>query len=299
MNIDSLTKEEFKQFLQQKSDDYYTGESSISDKDFDLYTTIYENRFNEPFYYLGPSGKVKLPVLMPSLNKCKDDISTVSGRSLNNFKESCSAKLIVTEKLDGYSCLIEFKLRNNDLIINLYNRGDGIYGNNISDIQNHINLFFSQSQISNTDTALAFSERSESQRDAKENIKHYLKYKNKYNSSLFVRGELVMPFTSFEKYKHKFSNPRNIVAGIINSKHKDIEMLNELIFVAHSIPNTHLNTFEEVFDLLTHLYFYLPIREVYDSYEINKNKLISIFKQREKMVDYLIDGLVISDNIIH
>ena len=38
---------------------------------------------------------------------------------------------------------------------------------------------------------------------------------------LYIRGELVMYNSDFIKYKDSYNNPRNLVAGAINSKNKD------------------------------------------------------------------------------
>jgi DNA ligase (NAD+) len=47
-----------------------------------------------------------------------------------------------------------------------------------------------------------------------------------------VRGEVVMPISTFEeKYSH-FKNPRNFIAGVLNRDEIDVELLNEVVFMA-------------------------------------------------------------------
>lgn len=92
---------------------YRTGQSDMSDADYDnLYNRLsLKSNFKEPV--LGEKGKCKLPFKLLSLDKLKSDAK------LNK----CPA--VITDKLDGISCLIY----NN----RAFTRGDGVYGTEITD----------------------------------------------------------------------------------------------------------------------------------------------------------------------
>lgn len=97
---------------------YRNGKSIMSDEDYDnLYTRLSLNPgFKEPV--LGETGKCKLPFKLLSLDKLKPNTK------LNKFP------VLITDKLDGISCLIY----NN----RAFTRGDGIHGTEITACINNI-----------------------------------------------------------------------------------------------------------------------------------------------------------------
>ncbi len=146
----------------------------------------------------------------------------------------------------------------------LYTRGDGVSGTDITFVLKYLNL-----------------------------------PKIKENES--VKGEIVMPKNIFEKkYKEKFSNTRNLVSGILNSKHFDINIAKDLIFVAWnyigemSKDNCYLQHSEQL-DILESYKFKIPIGEIFDT--LSFNDLTSFLKKRKEQSEYDIDGLVVKNDI--
>ena len=197
--VQSADKYEFLNVLNNISDSYYNSSNSpLTDSEFDQLVKLYEEKFEE-YNYLGSKGNCKLPCYMPSLNKAKDD------HALELFKKRCGDKrYVISDKVDGYSLLMVFKEGEKP---KLYNRGDGEFGTDISDVYRHIN---------------------------KGSIK--IGKIEKLAGIVYVRGELVMDNITFEKYKGKYNNPRNLVAGVINSKERDNNILKDIKFIAYSIP---------------------------------------------------------------
>ena len=200
-------QKDFYDFLVKASDAYYnTNSPIISDSEFDILVKQYEDEYGD-FYYLGSVGKEKLPVFMGSLNKIKDE------NAIQNYKnkivgdgtsQTCGNKIIVTDKIDGLSMLVKINKKGN---ISLYTRGNGYEGTNISDIKDYINFG---------------------------NVVFPSLKDNQYiTDEILIRGEIVMLNSVFNKYKEQFSNARNTVAGIINSKNKDISLLKDLTFIAY------------------------------------------------------------------
>lgn len=256
--VQSADKNEFLNVLNDISDSYYnSAKSPLSDKEFDQLVKLYEDRFEE-YNYLGSKGNCKLPCYMPSLNKAKND------HSLELFKKRCGDKrYVISDKIDGYSLLMVFKEGEKP---KLYNRGDGEFGTDISDIYKYIN----KGSI-NIDKIQRLSK------------------------TVYVRGELVMDNITFEKYKSKYNNPRNLVAGVINSKERDNTILKDIKFIAYSLPYftyTEISTNIDMFEKIKEFGFYTPY--IYVSKEICEQQLSLDLSSRKEDAEYDIDGLVIT-----
>ena len=116
------------------SNAYYHGTSLINDDAYDeILTTLEERDPTHPYLaQVGSSSnknKVKLPYYMGSLNKMK-----LNTTQLDNYKEKYEGPYIITDKLDGIAGLLQFK--NNQY--QLYTRGNGILGHDISAILPHL-----------------------------------------------------------------------------------------------------------------------------------------------------------------
>ena len=89
-------------------------------------------------------------------------------------------KYIIEDKLDGVSCLMTSR----DGVIKLYTRGDGIVGADISYLADY-----------------------------------FITIPKNLSEDISVRGELIMNKKLFDKkYSKKYSNPRNLVAGMTGAK---------------------------------------------------------------------------------
>ena len=113
---------------------------------------------------------------------------------------------------------------------------------------------------------------------------------------IVIRGEFIIPKLVFEtKYKDKFANPRNMVAGIIN--HKSVnDTIKDLHFVAYELMNPILKPSEQMAYLMT-----LDVECVLYKTESNiSNNLLS-----QTLVDwrynyhYEIDGVIVTNDDIY
>lgn len=137
VNLES--EQELYKYLVDCSDAYYnTGSSPITDAEFDNLVSMYEQKYNKQFTYIGTAApsqtKETLPAFMPSLNKCKDSTS------LKRFEKALPASnsYVFSEKLDGISLLLHYTTKG----LRLYTRGDGSTGSNVDHLQRYISFPF-------------------------------------------------------------------------------------------------------------------------------------------------------------
>lgn len=205
-----LNKKELVELLIKSDNQYYNlGKPIFDDNEYDEikdYLKLIDKK-NDYFKRIGADipddNKVKLPFFLGSQDKIKDDDKTLQ-KWINKYNSPSS--YIISEKLDGISCLIVYKNINS---IFIYTRGNGIYGQNIS----HLKKIISGIPL---------------------NIK----------DKIAVRGELIINKNNWGKISHKGANARNIVAGFVNSKNIDDEIAKYIEFVAYDVlePRTNIET---------------------------------------------------------
>lgn len=114
--------------------------------------------------------------------------------------------------------------------------------------------------------------------------------------NIVVRGEFILTKKKFnEKYKSKFANARNLVAGIINSKTID-NKTRDLDFVAYEVidpsiePSLQFNTLEEIgFNTVRNNLFT----------NITNDILSQLLIEWRLNYEYEIDGIIVTDNKIY
>ena len=195
-DIDIKTLSQIKQYL---DDLYYNrGESNVNDDRYDMLKDALKERDSNYKEQVGAKikegrNRVRLPYHMGSMNKFKT-ADEIEKWKKNNITDD----YIITEKLDGISCLYVYK----DGKLKLYTRGDGTIGEDITHLAKHIpSIPEKLHEIDN----------------------------------LVVRGELIMSKDVFtKKYKGEYKNDRNMVAGLVNSKtlRKGVE---DIDFIAYEV----------------------------------------------------------------
>ena len=180
-------------------------------------------------------------------------------KALDRWKAKFAGPYVITDKLDGISALIHGG--------KMYTRGDGTHGRDISYLLQHI-------------------------QGIPENL----------SSDIAVRGELVISKIDFNvlvdsKSVPSTSNPRNTVAGLVNSKNMKSDVLEAISFVAFEVFYPRINQSDH--------YSYLkengfkPVHTYLET-NIHIDCLTQILKQRQKKSAFQIDGLVASDaSVIH
>jgi DNA ligase (NAD+) len=110
------------------------------------------------------------------------------------------------------------------------------------------------------------------------------------NLAIEVRGELFMKLSVFERYKEKYSNPRNLTAGAIKHKERGKTRAYSLSFYAYDLLNHGLDHEQDKFEQLRQLGFAVEEVEF-----VPRDQLPEAFERwskRRAELDYEIDGVV-------
>jgi DNA ligase (NAD+) len=249
------SKSAFYNYLVQCSDAYYnTGSPLISDSEFDKLVDEFQTLYKSPFTYIGAAEtthqKVTLPFYTSSLTKCKDTTS------LSRFANSAPGvhQYVFSEKLDGVSLVVHYRP---EQAIQLYTRGDGTTGKNVSHLAPYLRL-------------PSLSKRQE---------------------ELLVRGEVMIPKTFASKCG---DNLRNIVSGVITAKTPNKEICELLQFVAHGIQNIALKP-SDAMKYCEKLGFSIPVFKVINKADLDTCN--SVLTNLEEKSLYQIDGCVVAKDI--
>ena len=257
-----LTVNELEKAIQISAESYHASNISlISDKIYDILVDRL-GKINPTSKVLKQVGapikgkKVKLTYWMGSMNKVKDekDVKIWTKKYHDNG-------YLVSDKLDGISCLLTIT----DRKIDLFTRGNGEYGQKISHLLDLINISYEK-----LDT----------------------------NIDIALRGELIMKKENFKKYSKHMANARNMVGGVVNSKPASVnkKYAADIDFIAYEIiepiykPSVQLNTLDKWG--LDVVYW-----DIYD--DITFDILDTILQKRKKKSEYEIDGIIVTDNKIH
>jgi NAD-dependent DNA ligase len=265
--------EQLKEKIRLANDAYRIGEPIMSDKEYDiLIEELAEMSPDDELLsvvgheILDEGRKTKLPIPMASMNKIKSLEEIKDWQRLKLIPNA--VEIICTPKYDGLS-LCKDEENNGDAIT----RGDGVYGqksnehyeligNKLYDIENDIDPF----------APITFS--------------------HSY-------GEVIMPKQVFlDKYSNDFANPRNLVAGLINSKSIS-ESLKDCNFIKYgAIPSSkfrnHFITKQQILDELNENQKVKVPYHVCGILDLTEELLISLFKEWSK--EYEIDGIILEVN---
>jgi DNA ligase (NAD+) len=259
--------EKLKQRIAEANEAYRLGSPIMSDQEFDvLIEELSElSPEDEMLTKIGievsdESRKTKLPIPMASMNKIK---------TIDEINDWCrlkeipgTAEVICTPKYDGISLCVD------EAVCDAITRGDGVYGQKSTDhyrlIGNHL--------FENDDR----------------------KYEPPFE---YTYGEVIMPKDVFiDKYSEDFANPRNLVAGLINSKTVS-EPLRDCNYIKYGAIPSSKYSFETKLALMDALNEGQSVKVPYFVSKISdltEQKLIELF--HEWSTDYEIDGIIIEVN---
>lgn len=240
-------------------------ESLLTDDIYDIIKDYIRKKYPKDPYLkrvgADVDNKVALPYYMGSQNKIKD-----SEEEITKYKKQYKGPYIISDKLDGVSCLIVYKRNTadkNKFDIKLYTRGNGTYGQDISHLLTYINGFPNLSNI----------------------IGDYLA----------IRGELIISKDNWEKLKaqgENGANPRNTVSGAINSKTLNKKILNAIDFVCYTLISPNDPKIKNGLEIIKKMKFLVVNHEVVSNINLD---ILSENLQKSRNNDYIIDGIVISD----
>lgn len=132
-----------------------------------------------------------------------------------------------------------------------------------------------------------------------QDISHLIKYlKLPKVNCVVIRGELILPKHVFEsKYRTKFANSRNMVAGLVNQKKVDVA-IQDVHFVAYEVIQPVLKPSKQ-FELLKS--FEPNIESVlYKKTDVLDNKMLSeTLVEWRQNYEYEIDGVIVCNDEIY
>jgi NAD-dependent DNA ligase len=130
-----------------------------------------------------------------------------------------------------------------------------------------------------------------------QDVTHLIKFlKLPKIKDIVVRGEFIMPKKVFlDKYQTKFANPRNLVAGIVNSISTD-EKTKDLHFVAYEVIKPLLKPSEQMAFLKKS--GFEVVQNAEESGLTNK-KLSDVLVDWRSTYEYEIDGVIVTNDAVY
>ena len=216
-------------FLMKAEDAFFNNDNDlIKDDIYDVIKDYIKTKYPKDKYFkrIGADvkNKVLLPYYMGSQNKIKD-----SEAELTKYKAKYGGSYMVSDKLDGVSCLIIYE---NDTI-KIYTRGNGTEGQDITHLLEYID---SIPKLKGIDIA--------------------------------VRGELIISKSNWDilgVMGKQGANPRNTLSGAINSDILNKDILSKVDFVAYSLINPKMNN---GFPMLLEKNFKVVYNKIVDTFDL-------------------------------
>jgi DNA 3'-phosphatase len=245
----------------------YEDEDGIKDDIYDVIKDYMKTKYPKDKYFkrIGADvkNKVVLPYYMGSLNKIKD-----SEEEIAKYRAKFPGWYCISDKLDGVSCMLVYTSGK----IKMYTRGNGTEGQDISHL-----LSYMKNRIMRTLYG--------------DELQIFGLYDN---TEIAVRGELIISKENWEelgKMGKQGANPRNTVAGAINSDILNKDILSKIDFVAYSLVRPKL------IDGIDKLRNLPEFNTVYSTGTrlMTLANLSKILEKRRAESEYVIDGIVIEE----
>ena len=253
--------EQLKEKIRVANEAYRVGEPIMSDKEYDILI--------EELAEMSPDDELLSVVgheILDEGRKTKLPIPMASMNKIKSLEEikdwqrlkliPNAVEIICTPKYDGLSLCVD------EVIGEAITRGDGVYGQRSTE---HYRF-----------------------------IKNHLDINNIFSHSY---GEVIMPKQVFlDKYAEDFANPRNLVAGLINSKtvSESLRDCNYIKYGAITSMRNQFTTKKELLDALNERQETKVPYHVCGILDLTEELLISLFKEWSE--DYEIDGIILEVN---
>jgi len=260
-----MTEKELTILLNQANKAYYIeGESIMNDNLYDILREYILKKYPDNITANDAHTSCEISI---EKNKVKlpyelwsmDKIKPDSS-AVYNWTQKFMGQYVISCKLDGISALYVSGEKSGEA--KLYTRGNGISGQDISHF-----------------------------------IPYIIKPNYDFEVSFVLRGEIIIKKEVFQKkYASKFANPRNFVAGIINKKTIDPEIVKDLDFVPYEVISPIMKPLEQM-KFIENEWISSPVK--YTIKDIISNEILSelLLLWRENY-EYEIDGIIIvNDNI--
>tara|TARA_E500000331_G_scaffold351027_1_gene396951 strand:- start:1337 stop:3235 length:1899 start_codon:yes stop_codon:yes gene_type:complete len=240
---------------------YHTlGEPLVTDEEYDkIKDSLRAKNPKHPYFKrVGADidNSVALPYYMGSLDKIKDDQKVID-RWTKKYKV---LPYVISDKLDGISCMVLYtKDTGGENTVRLMTRGNGTHGKDITYIKDLIQGI----PIIPIDSSV-----------------------------IAVRGELIMRKMDFKP--EYGSNPRNVVAGLVNAKTLKKDLLKYVRFVAYSVVEPRRMSMNEQISWMRMRGF--EVVHSVNTDTLTVSSLCNILKSRRDKGLYEVDGIVATDN---
>jgi NAD-dependent DNA ligase len=254
--LDSLGETQLSKIILVANDYYYNGTNVLlTDNQYDILKEYIELKF--------PKNQVLKKIGAPASGKNKVGLP-YEMPSMDKIKPDSNALVNWCSKYKGpymLSCKLDGVsglYSTEGGVPKLYTRGDGKVGQDIS----HLLPIFNLPQEPN----------------------------------IVVRGEFIILKKVFdEKYKTEFANPRNLVSGIINSKHVDAKA-KDLHFVTYEVVSPPMEPSQQLLVLKVLKHQTVCNKLLTGLSNITLSELLQDWR---KTYEYEIDGVIVSDNKIY
>ena len=255
--LEALNENTLNQIITYANDAYYNETPVLNDNEYDIVREYLTKKAptSEALQEIGApiqgKNKVNLPFEMASMDKIKPDTG-----ALKNWTAKYTGPYVLSCKLDGvsglYVCDQEGKY-------NLYTRGNGLVGQDVSHLINVLKL-------------------------------------PPIQKGMAVRGEFILSKNTFSsKYKTEFANARNLVSGIINRKSAD-EKARDLDFVSYEVVMPPMNPRDQM-RTLQESGFKTVLNKTVS--ELTNEFLSDLLLKWRKEYDYEIDGVIVTNDAIY
>jgi NAD-dependent DNA ligase len=258
--LNKLNQQELRSMIDTANNAFHSiGESIMTDAEYDILHEYIKNKYPKS----EALKEVGAPILknkatLPYEMASMDKIKPDTG-SLPNWMTKYKGSYVISAKLDGVSGLYTTE----DSEPKLYTRGDGKVGQDIS------------------------------------YMIPYLKLPKKTTEPLVIRGEFIIKKEIFDtKYKQKYANSRNLVAGIVNSKSLD-DKVRDVDFVAYEvIKPANLSPSQQMKKIASQEV--ITVQNLTISPETLTNEYLSDLLQDWRINhSYEIDGIIVSNDRVY
>ena len=271
--VQKLTTEQLEEVIKLANDKYRNAKKPImEDSVYDILIDWLEhtNPKSKLLKEIGAKVKLKNKVALDYWLGSMDKIKSHHTKELEKWIKMYKGPYYLSDKLDGISALVIYR---DNGTVNLYTRGTADEGLDITPLVKYLNL-------------PSFDKVSEVKVKA-----------SKKDILIALRGELLMTKKVFDKnWSSTMKNSRNAVAGLVNSKTINPKLANDTSFVIYEVVDPFI-PFNDQIMMAKDLGF--ETVKYKSSNTLDFEILSKYFIERRDKSDYLVDGIIVTNNEQH